>query len=357
MTHQTITAAPYTHSMFNVSGTMIAVMVCLTPATVCGMLSFGWPAVFLFAVTVLSALFCEALCLALSGHRVLRFVTDGSAFLTGWLVAMTLPPWAPWWIGTLGACIAVILGKHVFGGLGQNLFNPAMVARAVLLVALPVQMTTWVAPMETAQGPGFADALAITFRGAIPADAISGATVMSAVQSQLDAGRSLVDLGAGLEEARAQFLGPVAGSLGEASALALLLGGGALVLLRIINPVIPLAVLGALAGLSGIAHLADPMQFPSPLFHLATGSAIFCAFFIATDYVTAPMTSLGKLIYGLSIGALIFVIRTWGAFPEGVAFAVLLMNAGVPLIDTYTRPRVFGRTRAGAPLPLQEDRR
>ncbi len=354
MTTQSAMAAPYTHSMFNVSRTMIAVMTCLFPATAHGLYHFGWPAVMLFAVTVLSAILCEALCLILSGRPVLRFSMDGSATLTGWLVAMTLPPWAPWWIGALGAVIAIVLGKHVFGGLGQNLFNPAMVARAVLLVALPVQMTTWVAPMAPADGPGFIEALAITFGGLPTPDAISGATVLSDVQSQLDAGRSLSEIGLSFATAEAQFFGAVPGSLGETSAFLLLLGGLALALLRIIRIILPVAVLGSLAALAGIAHLVNPEEFVPPVFHLATGSAMFCAFFIATDYVTAPMTALGKAIYGCGIGSLIFIIRTWGAFPEGVAFAVLLMNACVPLIDTYTRPRIFGRTRKGAPLPLED---
>ncbi|MDX8355426.1 RnfABCDGE type electron transport complex subunit D [Cognatiyoonia sp. IB215182] len=354
MTLQTAMAAPYTHSMFNVSRTMLAVMTCLFPATAHGIFHFGWPALLLFAVTVASAILCELVCLALSGRAVLRFSMDGSALLTGWLVAMTLPPWAPWWIGTLGAAIAVVLGKHVFGGLGQNLFNPAMVARAVLLVALPVHMTTWVAPLPLGERPNLEQALTITFGSDIPADAISGATILSEVQSQLGAGRTLSEIGPDWESLQKQFYGAVPGSLGETSVFLLLLGGLALVLLRIIRLILPLTVLGSLAALSGAAHLVDPEQFVHPAFHLATGSAVFCAFFIATDYVTAPMTALGKAIYGIGIGALIFVIRTWGAFPEGVAFAVLLMNACVPLIDTYTRPRIFGRTRKGTPLPLEE---
>ncbi|WP_425090865.1 RnfABCDGE type electron transport complex subunit D [Tropicimonas sp. S265A] len=354
MTHHTVRAAPYTHSMFTVSRTMIAVMTCLFPATAFGIVLFGWPALFLFAVTVVTAVLVEALCLYLTGRAVLHFATDGSAFLTGWLVAMTLPPWAPWWVGALGAAIAIILGKHVFGGLGQNLFNPAMVARAVLLVALPVQMTTWVAPVGVSETPGFVEALDITFGGYIPPDAISGATILSEVQSILHSENGMDPSVLSAEVLRTQFFGRVSGSLGETSAVLLGLGGLGLILLRIITVSVPLAVMGTVAVLSAIAHVLDPAHYPPPLFHIATGSVVFCAFFIATDYVTAPMTALGKTLYGMGIGALIFVIRTWGAFPEGVAFAVLLMNACVPLIDKYTRPRVFGRTRAGDPLPLED---
>lgn len=353
MTARLISSGPHTHSMFTVSRTMMAVMVCLSPATAYGLYQFGLPAAFLFAVTLVSALGFEILCLALADRPVRRFATDGSALLTGWLVAMSLPPWAPWWIGVIGAGTAIVLGKHVFGGLGQNLFNPAMVARAVLLVALPVQMTTWVAPLGH-DGPGLQQALAITF-GAAPAfDAVSSASLLGDVQSLLDAGQTLEPLNTSAALLHDQFFGGVPGSLGETSAFLLLIGGICLVLLRIITPVVPLTVLGSLALLSGVAYLLDPAHFPAPLLHLSTGATMLCAFFIATDYVTAPVTALGKAIYGIGIGSFIFIIRTWGAFPEGVAFAVLLMNACAPLIDTWCRPRIFGRTRAGAPLELKD---
>ncbi|GAA5077370.1 RnfABCDGE type electron transport complex subunit D [Roseibacterium beibuensis] len=346
-----LVSGPHTHSMFNVPRTMVAVMACLSPATAFGLVQFGWPAVFLFAVTIVSALAFEVLCLALAGRPILRFATDGSALLSGWIVALTLPPWAPWWVGVLGAGIAITLGKHVFGGLGQNLFNPAMVARAMLLVALPVQMTLWVAPMGAA-GPDIAQALAITFGGTAPFDAVSSASTLGHLQSALDAGQPMDVILQELGDVNAHAMGHIPGSLGETSAVLLLGGGLLLILLRIITVVTPLAVLGSLFALSGAAWLIDPAQFPPPMLHLTSGSAMFCAFFIATDYVTSPVTAMGKAIYGIGIGALIFVIRSWGAFPEGVAFAVLLMNACTPLIDAYIRPRVFGRTRAGKPLPL-----
>lgn len=352
MSLMALASGPHTHSRFTVSRTMVAVMGCLIPATLIGFFHFGWPAILLFGVTILACLVFEVLCLAVAGKRVLLFATDGSAVLTGWLLAMTLPPWAPWWIGVVGAGIAIVLGKHIYGGLGQNLFNPAMVARAMLLVALPVEMTTWVTPSDPANGPTLVEALAITFSGAEAVDAVSSASLLGHVQSALDAG---VQLSAALSEAdtlEAQLYGGVSGSLGETSALALLGGGLCLVLLRIITVVVPLAVLGSLFACASLAWLIDPEQHLPPLYHLASGSVMLCAFFIATDYVTAPLTGLGKAIYGIGIGTLIFVIRTWGAFPEGVAFAVLLLNACTPLIDAYVRPRVFGRTRAGKPLDI-----
>ena len=351
----TLASGPHTHSLFNVPRTMIAVMVCLAPATGYGFYQFGLPAVFLFAVTLVAAYAFEILCLILTGRPVALFARDGSALLTGWLVAMSLPPWAPWWVGVLGAGIAIVIGKHVFGGLGQNLFNPAMVSRAMLLVALPVPLTQWVAPLHGA-GPDLAQALAITFGAGAPIDAISAASVLGQIDSLRDAGLPMAEILLQVAPLHDQFIGAVPGSLGETSALLLLAGGLGLVLLRIVTPTIPLAVLGSLLACATLGWLVAPDSAPPPLMHLASGAVMLCAFFIATDYVTAPVTGLGKAIYGMGIGVLIYVIRTWGAFPEGVAFAVLLMNACTPLIDTYVRPRVFGRTRRGKPLPLEARR-
>lgn len=354
MSKFTLASGPHFHSMFNIPRTMLAAMVCLTPATLFGLYQFGWPAIFLFFITLAAAVFFEVVGLAIAGKPVARFATDGSALLTGWLVAISLPPWAPWWVGVTGAGIAIVIGKQIFGGLGQNLFNPAMVARAMLLVALPVQMTTWVdlAPLDAPGSPDFWQSLAITFVGAVDVDAISSASTLSQVKSQLDAGVTMSRIMADGASLSDLFYGFAPGSLGETSAMLLLIGGVCLVLLRIITLTVPLAVLGSVFALSGIANLIDPEHFPPPLLHLSSGALMMAAFFIATDYVTAPVTAMGKLIYGVGVGTLIWVIRSWGAFPEGVAFAVLLMNASAPLIDTYVRPRIFGRTRAGKPLDL-----
>lgn len=352
-----LAAAPHTRTVFTVSRTMITVIAALAPATGFGLYQFGWPAIFLFAVTLAAAWGFEVLSLWVAGKPLGLFARDGSALLSGWLVAMTLPPYAPWWVGVIGAGIAIVIGKHLFGGLGQNLFNPAMVARAMLVIALPVQMTTWVAPMGLPQGPDFLHALAITFAGATDYDVLASASTLSAVKSHLGAGASMADILPALPNLQARLWGHAPGSLGETGTVLLALGGLVLVALRIITLVIPLAVLGTLGALSALASLLAPEHFAPPLLHLTSGSVMLCAFFIATDYVTSPVSSAGKLIYGVGIGALIFVIRSWGSFPEGVAFAVLLMNACTPLIETYVRPRVFGRTRAGKPLPLAKTQR
>lgn len=358
MSVEVLNAAPHAHSRVTVSRAMISVMVCLAPATGFGLFQFGWPAVNLFVLTLVSALGFEILCLLIAGRQIAKFATDGSAILTGWLVAMTLPPWAPWYVAVLGAGIAIVIGKHAFGGLGQNLFNPAMVARAMLLIALPVQMTLWVMPdpIVSANAPGFLDALAITFGQQTDFDAISSASTLGMVQSGLDAGRTLSEIMSQGYSLHDRFVGFVPGSMGETSTVLLLAGGLALVGLRIISLTIPLTVLGSVVLLSAVAHTLAPQQYVPPEMQLSSGALMMCAFFIATDYVTSPMTTLGQAIYGCGIGALIFVIRTWGAFPEGVAFSVLLMNACTPLIDTYTRPRIFGRDRAGKPLEIGKGR-
>ncbi|CAM5417736.1 Ion-translocating oxidoreductase complex subunit D [Frigidibacter albus] len=351
MTLHLIGSGPHTHTLFTVPRTMMAVIAALAPATGFALYQFGWPAIFLFLVTLLSAWLFEVASLWIARRPIAPFARDGSALLTGWLVAMTLPPHAPWWVGVLGAGIAIVIGKHLFGGLGQNLFNPAMVARAMLVIALPVQMTAWVAPPGLLNGPDIWQGLAITFAGAPPVDAVSSASTLGLVQSQLGAGASMAEIAPTLPDLRARLIGLVPGSLGETGTLLILLGGLGLMAMRIISPVIPLSVLGALAALSGLSAALAPDRFAPPMLHLTSGSVMLCAFFIATDYVTSPVTAAGKMVYGIGIGTLIFVIRSFGAFPEGVAFAVLLMNACTPLIETYVRPRIFGRTRSGKPLP------
>jgi electron transport complex protein RnfD len=329
---------------------MREVMLALAPATLFGLYVFGWPAIYLFAVTVLAAVLAEAACLRIAGRPVRVTLMDGSAVLTGWLLAMTLPPWAPWWIGVVGALLAIVIGKQVFGGLGQNLFNPAMVARVALLISFPVQMTYFLAPapLGSAQAPDAFAALAITFGGQTPVDAVSSASLLGAVRTGGEAG--LAQTLAEYYEPLALLIGTVPGSLGETSALLVLLGGLWLLYRRVIGWHIPAAMLGTVFVLASLFHLVDPSSYPSGLYHLLAGSVMLGAFFIATDLVTSPVTLRGQLLFGVGCGLLVFVIRTWSNYPEGVAFAVLLMNACTPLIDHYLKPRVYGRDRRGEPL-------
>jgi electron transport complex protein RnfD len=326
---------------------MGAVMLALTPATAFALWAFGWPAVYLFAVTVAAALAAEALCLLLAGRPVRAGLRDGSALLTGWLLALTLPPWAPWWIGVVGAGLAIVVAKQIFGGLGQNVFNPAMVARVALLVAFPVQMTTFVAPvgLSPGDGPGPVEALAVTFGAGEALDAVTGASVLGDLRTALAGGATAPEALAPWDPG-ALALGAVPGSLGETSAALLLLGGLWLLGRGVITWHVPVSLLGTVALLATGMHLADPQAYPGPLTHLLSGALVLGAFFIATDPVTSPVTARGQLLFGTGCGVLVFALRTWSSYPEGVAFAVLLMNATTPLIDHWLRPRIHGRGRA-----------
>jgi len=347
---------PYAHGGNSINRTMALVMLALVPATLLSLYLFGWPAIFLFLATLLTAVLAEAFALKLSGRPVRPFLLDGSALLTGWLLAMTLPPWAPWWIGVVGALLAIIIGKQVFGGIGQNLFNPAMVARVALLISFPLEMTLFHQPFPlfSAQAPAFMDSLAITFGGADTIDAVSSATTLGYLKTELARGITLDQVSSGADNLWLLTWGKVAGSMGETSALLILLGGLFLIYKRVITWHIPLSMLGALVLLALLFHLIDPTRYVGPLTHLMSGAAMLGAFFIATDLVTSPVSLRGQILFGAGCGLLVYVIRTWAGYPEGVAFAVMLMNACTPLIDRYLKPRIYGRDRKGEPLNYAE---
>ncbi|SEG27154.1 RnfABCDGE type electron transport complex subunit D [Marinobacterium lutimaris] len=346
-----LVSSPHAHNRSSVQHTMLLVCAALLPATLYGLYLFGWPAINLFVLCLATAIGSEAACLKLAG-RSTQSCWDGSALLTGWLIAMTLPPWAPWWIAVVGTLFAVVIGKHLYGGLGQNLFNPAMLARVGLLISFPVEMTTWidVTPITSAAAPGFIDSLAIT-AGITPIpDAVTGATALGHVKTALTMDVTVPDAMAESYSAGSAFFGNIRGSLGETSALLLLLGGLFLLYKRVISWHIPVSMLGTLMVLSLIFSLANPDRFEPPLFHLLTGAMMLGAFFIATDMVTSPTTSTGQLVFGAGIGAVAFIIRSWGSFPEAIGFAVLFMNAITPIIDRYFRPRIYGYTLTGKPI-------
>ncbi len=350
--------APYAHQKVSVNRTMVLVMLALTPATLLGLYQFGWPAIFLFVITIAACLIFEAFSLQVMGKPKKVFLMDGSAILTGWLLAMTLPPWAPWWIGVVGAFLAIIIGKQVFGGIGQNPFNPAMVARVALLISFPLEMTLYTSPQPlfSADAPGVLEGLAITFGGgALAIDAVTSATPLGHLKTELSRGLEVQHALGSTDSVGQLALGTASGSLGEISALLLLAGGLVLIGLRIITWHIPVAMLGTLALLASIFHLMAPESYAGPLFHLLSGAAILGAFFIATDLVTSPVSVTGQLIFGAGCGLLVFVIRTFAGYPEGVAFAVLLMNACTPLIDYYFKPRIYGRDRKGQPLQYGDE--
>lgn len=344
-------SAPFSHAPNSVTRAMTLVMWALAPATLFNFWLFGWPAILLFATTIAACVAVEAICLQVAGKDIGFFLRDGSAILTGWLLAMSLPPWAPWWTGLVGAIASIAITKQAYGGVGQNLFNPAMVARVVLLISFPVVMTTWVspAPLFSQHAPDFAQAVGITFGGQ-PLDAMTSATALGHVKTELTRGVSVPESSVGLPGLADSLMGMRSGSLGETSSVLILLGGLFLLLRRIISWHIPAALVAGVMAPALLAHAIDPARYAGPVFHLFSGATFLGAFFIATDYVTSPVSKPGKLIFGFGCGLLTWIIRTYAGYPEGMAFAVLLMNALTPIIDQYTRPRVFGRARDGKPL-------
>ncbi len=351
------TASPHAHAGGSVTRVMARVMLALLPATLYGFWLYGWPAFHLFMFTIMFALFGEAFALRLMRRPAMPVLLDGSALLTGWLLALSLPPWAPWWIGAVGGLFATLVAKQLFGGLGQNLFNPAMVARVALLISFPVPMTLWIAPLPLGSvgAPGFVAGLQITLAAAntVPQlDAVASASLLGFAKTELSRGIDLLHAAANAPVL--SWVGARAGSLGETAALLIAGGGVALILMGIISWHIPVAMLAGIALPAFIGHAVDPARYLDVATHLLSGAAMLCAFFIATDYVTSPNTRLGQLVFGMGCGLLTWLIRTYGGYPEGVAFAVLLMNALTPAIDRLVKPRIYGRDRKGKPLEPPE---
>lgn len=348
-------AAPHTTTQNNTTRIMATVMLALAPSTLYGFWLYGWPSIYLWLVTTASAIAGELFVLRLRDKPAAPVLLDGSAALTGWLLAVSLPPWAPWWIGVFGGLFATTLGKQAFGGLGQNLFNPAMVARVALLISFPVQMTAWVAPapLFSAIAPGPIDGLMILLKGMTPAfDALTSATTLGFGKTEMSRGVDLLQSAA--HAPALSFIGSRPGSLGETAAWLILAGGIFMIFRRIISWHIPLAMLVGIALPAAVLHSVDPAHFLDATSHVFSGGAMLGAFFIATDYVTSPNSPVGKLIFGAGCGLLTYTIRTWAGYPEGIAFAVMLMNSLTPIIDTYFQPRIYGRDRRGQPLKIQE---
>ena len=336
-------SSPYIHHPpYSTQGMMFSVILALLPALATYALLFGWGVVVNIVLAVTVALGCEALLLTIRNRPLFPTLADGSAILTALLLVFALPPLAPWWLTTLGVAFAIIVAKQLYGGLGFNPFNPAMVGYVVLLVSFPKELTFWSMPLSMADSSlDLSATLDYIFSGALPdgitIDALTAATPLDTMKTQLGMGRTPGDIMASE---------PVFGFLGGKGwiwiDLMLLAGGIWLIHRRVIGWQIPAALLGSLAAISSLFYLVDSAHNASPLFHLFSGAAILGAFFIATDPVTAATSNLGRLWYGAGIGILIYIIRSWGGFPDGVAFAVLLMNMAAPTIDHYTRPRVFG---------------
>jgi electron transport complex protein RnfD len=310
-------SSPHLREKDSVPKIMYSVIISLLPAVFASLYFFRIRAVILLSCCIAASLLTEALVLWLR-KMPLHSLGDGSAIITGLLLAMTLPPSLPLELAVIGAVVAIGIGKQVFGGLGHNIFNPALVGRAFLQTAFPVAMTAWIPPaMIKVNTATFATPLGnLKFQDAI-------------VQGTLTPFKEL-------------FWGNVGGCLGETSSLALLLGGFYLLFRRSIDWRIPLGIILSLSIFTGIFWLANPEKYASPLFHLLAGGLMIGAFFMATDMVTSPITPLGAWIYALGIGAVVGIIRLFGGFPEGVMYSILFMNAFVPLLNRYTRPRILG---------------
>lgn len=317
-----LSSSPHIHSGETTDKVMRAVIYALLPACAVAVYFFGLPALAVLLICTLGCIATEAVCQRLMGKSLT--IADGSAALTGILLALNLPPSSPWWLALIGSVVAIGVGKQVYGGLGYNLFNPALVARVVLLISFPVQMTTWTAPTRLGSG----------------IDAVTSATPLGEMKTAV---MLTGQIPAALQGPYGDyFAGNMAGSLGEVSAAALLLGGIFLLGKRIITWHIPVSYLGTVVAFGGIFWLIDPSRYPGPFFHLLTGGLLLGAFFMATDMVTSPITARGMLLFGVGCGLITVLIRLFGGYPEGVSFAILLMNAVTPLIDRFTRPKKFG---------------
>jgi electron transport complex protein RnfD len=339
----TTSPAPHVVTPTSVAHVMRLVLYALVPTVVMHVVFFGPGLIVQLVLACATALATEALALRLRHKPVKTFLADGSALITAVLLALCLPPLAPWWLVVSGTAFAILLAKHLFGGLGANPFNPAMVGYAVLLVSFPAQLLQWLPP----DAPGIdrvpltiGETLQTIATGSPPSrvtwDAITSPTPLDALRTDLKMGETMI-------EARAA---PIFGTLGGKGwqwiNLATLAGGVFLLTIRVIRWHIPVAMLGSIAVFSTVLYTLDPGAYPGPLFQLTSGASMLGAFFIATDPISAATSDRGRLVYGAGIGLLTCVIRTWGGYPDGVAFAVLLMNLCVPLIDRYTIPRIYG---------------
>lgn len=334
--------SPFITKPVSVSEIMLNVLLALIPGIALYVWFFGPAILVSLTLASLTALSVEALMLKIQNKPIAPFLKDNTALLTAWLLALSIPPLAPWWMVVVGTAFAISISKHLYGGLGNNPFNPAMIGYAVLIISFPVHMTHWLTPHGLGSvSLSLMDQLNYIFQSTLPEgvklDAITMATPLDTLKTQLHLNgqvREILDM---------PIYGRLAGQGSEWVAAGFMLGGFYLLAKRIISWHIPAAYLGTLFVIAGIFHLVDPAHYVTPLFHWFSGAAMIGAFFILTDPVTSPTTPRGKIIFAAGAGLLTYLIRAFGGFPDGMAFATLLMNICVPLIDAYTQPKVFGK--------------
>lgn len=321
-----ISPSPHIHTTETTRKLMSGVILALVPAVITSVLFFGAGAAIVMSTAIISCVAFE--------YLIQRFIlgkpisiSDGSAVVTGLLLGLNLPSNIPVLSIVMGSLVAIGVAKMTFGGLGNNPFNPALVGRVFMLISFPVQMTTWPVPKGLSTGY---------------TDAVTGATPLAILKEGLKNGESLSQLMSNIPGTIEMILGKMGGSIGEVSALALIIGLIYMLFKKIITWHIPVSVIGSLMGFTAILWLINPEAYASPVFHLLSGGLLLGAIFMATDYVTSPMSAAGMIVYGCGIGLLTAVIRIWGAYPEGVSFAILIMNAFVPLMNAYIKPKKFG---------------
>lgn len=322
----TISPSPHIHSGDSVNKIMYSVILALAPAFIWSIVMFGLDSV---RVTLLAVAACMAFEFLIQKFilQVKPQITDGSAALTGVLLAFNVPASIPSWMLIVGSLVAIGIAKMPYGGLGNNPFNPALVGRVFMLISFPVQMTSWPAT------------------GASGVDAVTTATPLAILKEGVKNGQPVIEIFKNLPTNMDLFLGNMSGSLGEISVAALLIGGLFMLIRKIITWHIPVSVLVSAAIFSGIFWMIDPARYADPVFHLMTGGLVLGAFFMATDMVTSPMNAKAQIVFGIGIGVLTILIRVWGAYPEGVSFAILIMNALVPLLNRFIKPKRFGEVK------------
>lgn len=336
-----IAPAPHLPPRNSVQRTMLLVLLALLPGIIAHAWFFGPGIIIQIALASAFALAFEAAMLRLRERPLRPFLGDLSAPLTAVLFALSLPPLAPWWIAAVGMAAAIVFAKHLYGGLGYNLFNPAMVAVAVVLVSFPLEMTRWLPPAGVVMAtPGWADTITTIFTGTLPAnwqwDTLAQATPLDTIRRLANAGRTLSEIRGN------PMFGDFGGRGWEWVANFYALGGLFLLAKRVIPWQVPVAMLGTVVALTVPFWMSDPDIHPFPLQHIFSGAMVLGAFFIATDPVTGCTTPRGRMAFGMGVGVLTLVLRRWSGFPDGLAFAVLLMNCAAPWLDLHTRPRIFG---------------
>lgn len=341
-----IASSPYTHNQRQTSQIMRCVLLAMIPGVIVQSWFFSWGSIVQLLLAALTAWGAEAVVLKLRNKNIRATLADNSALLTGALLAISIPPLSPWWMVVVGSAFAVIIAKQLYGGLGQNPFNPAMIGYVVLLISFPLQMTSWLPSCDiAATHPDFIDTLQMIFLGhtatshdinmwRLGVDGISQATPLDTLRTSLHSGQKTGEI---------MHAGSLAGAGWQWVNLAYLLGGLFLLWQRVIRWHIPLSFLLSLLFCATLGWLYSPQTLAAPSFHLLSGATMLGAFFILTDPVTAPATAYGRLIFGALAGLLVWLIRSFGGYPDGVAFAVLLANITVPVVDYYIRPRLYGQ--------------